>query len=80
MTKNASTGTMSIYINGELWHQESGKNRLMSGIDWASIGVSRHSHEGIIDEFVVSETVRDDSWIKLTYENQRKESSVVMIE
>ncbi len=50
-TKNAATGGMSIYLNGELWHEDSGMTRRISGITAATLGsqISGKNYSGIID-------------------------------
>ncbi|MEH1884574.1 MULTISPECIES: LamG-like jellyroll fold domain-containing protein [unclassified Nostoc] len=43
-TKNATTGTMKIYFNGELWHQETGKTIPIPPTAKARLGSSFHSN------------------------------------
>ena len=43
-TKNATTGQMKIYLNGELWHQETGKTMLIPPAAKARLGSSFDSH------------------------------------
>jgi hypothetical protein len=51
-TKNATTGEMAIYVNGELWISGSGKIKSMAGITSASLGreVDGLYYEGTIDD------------------------------
>jgi len=53
--KDASTGTMQIYINGNLWHSGTGKSRTMAGITSMRIGGATDGgrYDGNIDEFRV---------------------------
>jgi cyanobactin cluster PatC/TenC/TruC protein len=43
-TKNATTGVMKIYLNGELWHQETGKTIPIPQTAKARLGSSFHSN------------------------------------
>lgn len=43
-TKNATTGAMKIYLNGELWHQEMGKTIAIPPTAKARLGSSFHSN------------------------------------
>lgn len=51
-TKNASTGEMAIYLNGALWHSDTGMTVSMSGITTARLGsqVSGNNYSGTIDD------------------------------
>ncbi|MDF7824785.1 LamG domain-containing protein [Pontiellaceae bacterium B12227] len=51
-TKNAATGVMNIYVNGELFQTGSGKTRSISGITQAVIGgqVAALGYDGTLDE------------------------------
>ncbi|MGJ8676659.1 MAG: LamG-like jellyroll fold domain-containing protein [Akkermansiaceae bacterium] len=51
-TKNATTGEMAIYLNGELWHSGTGKARSMTGITNVILGsdVNNNTYDGIVDE------------------------------
>ncbi len=58
LTKNANTGTMQIFRNGELWHSGTGLTRSMAGIERFRIGANANStpqnpYAGMIDEFRV---------------------------
>ncbi|MGJ8642286.1 MAG: reprolysin-like metallopeptidase [Luteolibacter sp.] len=51
-TKNATTGLMAIFLNGELWHSATGNTFSMSGISSAAFGskFGEQSYSGIIDD------------------------------
>ena len=49
-TKDASTGIMRIYLDGALWHSDTGKTRTMTGINSFSLGAA---YDGILDDFRV---------------------------
>lgn len=57
LTKNVATGSMKIYLNGNLWHSAVGKTKRMRGIKTFKIGRGNWSgsqtYEGKIDEFAV---------------------------
>lgn len=59
-TKNATTGSMKIYLNGALWHSGTGKTRAFDKITTFLIGIGdwsgSESYEGRIDEFAVFKT------------------------
>ena len=55
VTKNTTTGSMKIYLNGSLWHAGSGKTKLID-IDELMIGSGingNYNYNGQIDEFRV---------------------------
>jgi hypothetical protein len=51
-TKNATTGEMAIYLNGELWQSGTGRTRSMEGITTGILGndLNNNAYAGIIDE------------------------------
>ncbi len=54
-TKNATTGTMKIYLNGSLWHSGTGKSRPID-IDKFSVGAvtdGSNPYNGHLDDFIV---------------------------
>ncbi len=59
-TKNVATGSMKIYLNGNLWHSAVAKTKRMRNIKTFKIGRSNWSgsqtYEGKIDEFAVFNT------------------------
>jgi hypothetical protein len=56
-TKNAATGSMKIYFNGQLWHSGTGKTKTMEPISVFRIGSQgsgqSHFYHGGIDDFVL---------------------------
>lgn len=59
-TKNTSTGSMKIYLNGVLWHSGTGKTKTMSdlqsfvlGSRGAGPGNGNNSYDGFIDQFAM---------------------------
>jgi fibronectin-binding autotransporter adhesin len=77
-TKNTATGSMKIYVNGELWHSGSGKTRSMAGADAFRLGgqaTGGLTYRGSIDEFRVSSSERSADWIWACYRNQREPAS-----
>jgi hypothetical protein len=55
LVKNAQTGDMKIYLNGNLWHSGTGFKRSMNNIASFSIGrgVNNYQFRGCIDQFQV---------------------------
>jgi len=55
--KNSNTGSMKIYLNGNLWHSGTGKTKLMNNISQFKIGRgvsnSTNSYAGKMDDFAV---------------------------
>lgn len=61
-TKNTNTGSMKIYVNGELWHSGTGKTKSMSGIATFKIGAAddgTNNYDGKIDDFRVYDVELD---------------------
>ncbi|MGJ8676596.1 MAG: LamG domain-containing protein [Akkermansiaceae bacterium] len=54
-TKNATTGEMKIYFNGDLYHEGSGYTKRITGITEASIGSQLDTlhYSGFLDEFQI---------------------------
>ena len=56
-TKNAATGSMKIYVNGNLWHSGTGKTKTMKGIKKFKLARGNwggsQSYSGRMDEFMV---------------------------
>lgn len=67
-TKNAGSGSMKIYLNGNLWHNGTAKTRSMKEISKFYIGKGTWSgsasYEGKMDEFAVFNTELDQSAIQ----------------
>lgn len=72
--KNATTGVMQIYLDGQLWHSGSGKMRSMAGI--TKFRIARGHNEtwmyyyGMMDEFAVFNKALDAATIA-TWSNKR---------
>ncbi|CAA6691324.1 MULTISPECIES: LamG-like jellyroll fold domain-containing protein [unclassified Lentimonas] len=51
-TKDASYGVMEIYLNGALWHRETGMVKTMNGITAGTFGgqISSFSYDGLLDD------------------------------
>lgn len=57
-TKNTATGSMKIYINGQLWHSGTGKTKPITDIETFILGCAAtknaaYSYDGFIDDFSV---------------------------
>ena len=65
-TKNANTGVMSIYLNGNLWHTGTGKSRLIEVemFKLASAVSGNPVYYGSIDEFQIWNKALDESTIR----------------
>jgi len=67
-TKNAATGSMKMYLNGNLWHSGTGKLNSMKEMNKFRIGKgtanSSTSYEGRMDEFSVFSAELDQPTIK----------------
>lgn len=52
MSKNATTGSMKLYLNGALWHSGTGKNNLMDIVEMVigSTNSGSYNYPGQIDE------------------------------
>lgn len=68
-TKNAGTGSMRIYKNGELWHSGAGRTRTMEGITTFYIGRgvntnnANNFYDGFIKEFRIFDTALNEATI-----------------
>ena len=72
-TKNAVTGTMSAYLNGEFWGGNgSGSVTPMNGVDVFRLGsgVNWAWYVGLIDEFRIQNVSQSPDWIKASFMNQ----------
>lgn len=66
-TKDTSTGTMQIFLNGILWHSGTGKTRTMDGITQfriAARGNGEGRYKGAIHEFRVWDVALDEATIQ----------------
>jgi len=75
-THNSGSGIMNIYRDGALWATRTGANLTMGIPTGASLGLDV---EGRVDEFKVAMTERSPNWIKLEYENQKPQQTMVGI-
>jgi len=68
-TKDASAGTMRIYLNGALWHSGTGKTRTITGITQATIGsqITGASYRGAIDDVQLYDVALSDQEIATLY-------------
>ncbi len=76
-TKDAVAGTMSIYLDGALWHTGPG-TRGMSGISAFVVGNSTggtSGYRGSVDEFRLSGVARSPDWIAAAYANMASPGS-----
>jgi len=66
VTKNANSGNMKIYHNGELWHSGTDKNRLINIQEFilGTSGNSNRSYYGKIDEFRIWDTELSEQTIQ----------------
>lgn len=65
--KNATTGQMRIYLNGEVLHEGGGMRRSMDGIARFIFGAgSAGSYEGLLDEIQVYNVALDQATIRST--------------
>lgn len=65
-TKNATTGIMQIYLNGELWHSGTGKTRTIGAMESFVLGHSvngNNPYYGKIDDFTIWKKALDQSTI-----------------
>jgi len=78
-TKDASTGDMRIYLNGNVWSNITGATKPMNGADAFYLGCfadgTEMFYDGIIDEFRVANVAQSADWIKASYLNQSANSS-----
>lgn len=68
-TKDATTGTMTIYLNGNVFTTATGKTKTMAGIETFKIGGPGNNdysgrYDGYIDEFRVWNTALDQTTIQ----------------
>ena len=64
--KDATTGTMQIFLNGVLWRSGTGKTRAMTGITQFKVGSNyngTNSYDGMLNEFQVWKTALDATTI-----------------
>ena len=69
-TKDRPTGTMRIYVNGELWHSGTGKIRAYSPVTafWLGDAVGGSwGFVGMLDEFRVESVAQTPEWVRFQY-------------
>ena len=52
-TKNATTGNMNIYLDGEVWHSGTGKTKSMTGVTAFTLGANTNGssgYDGLLDD------------------------------
>jgi len=80
-TKDASTGAMRIYYNGALWYSEESGNtyqlHIQNGFRIGADNCGSLNWEGRLDEFRVSKVARSAAWVKLSYESQKVNQTLV---
>lgn len=66
MTKNAISGEMKIYLNGELWHSGTNMNRSMEGITKFKIAGNKNKgvYAGYVNEFRIWKQELDETTIR----------------
>ena len=67
-TKNAVTGDMKIYVNGNLWHSGTGLSKTMAGIDRFVLGANytinpTYCYDGMLDDFYVTNSEMNEAEI-----------------
>mgnify|MGYP001582905631 CR=1 FL=1 len=64
--KNAQTGSMKIYLNGNLWHSGKGFNRSMKGITSFTFGrgVNNYQYRGKVDDIQIFKVEVDQATIQ----------------
>jgi hypothetical protein len=66
-TKDRITGTMAIYLNGELWAQATGKTRAYTPVTWFSVGSAANGangYSGSMDEVRVATVAQSPAWTR----------------
>ena len=68
-TKNASSGTMNVYLNGELWLSGINKNRPIGDISAATLGaaLTTNYYDGKIDDVYLYSAELSSSEVKDLY-------------
>ena len=70
-TKDASSGSMKIYLNGELWHSGTGKTKVMTTAGDVTVGnyydEGTYHYEGAIDNLHISNIERTASEVAEEY-------------
>ncbi|MCD4756073.1 DUF2341 domain-containing protein, partial [bacterium] len=66
-TKDASAGTLKIYLDGALWHSSTGHTRTLSASNKAEIGRVPDFWEGYLDDFRIYDSDLSESEIYALY-------------
>ena len=69
-TKDRATGTMRIYVNGELWHTGTGKTRAYTPVTAFRFGAGAtgaSGYVGMLDEFRVESVAQSPEWVRFQY-------------
>jgi PKD repeat protein len=79
--RGAAAGSMIIYYNGASWRIGGLYAYGMTGISNFAIGssIGANYYKGYLDEFVASRTVRSADWIRLCFQNQQANQTLVCI-
>jgi hypothetical protein len=79
--QDAATGKSRIYIDGVFDKELSITNIAQSTVGWwmaqMNNGTYPYRFDGLIDEARIENTVRSADWIRLCYENQREDQTLV---
>ena len=72
-TKNATSGVMNIYLNGESWVSKTGKNRTLGDITAATLGaaITKNYYDGSIDDVYLYAAELSSSEVKDLYLTSR---------
>jgi hypothetical protein len=70
-TKNAATGTMKIFLNGELWHSGTGKTKTIGGITQVRVGAQTSGayYDGMIGDLKLFSVALTDDEISELYQS-----------
>ena len=82
-THNSSSGNMYVYLNGMLWNSGTGNTRTLGTAATVTLGCETSAanfYDGYVDELEISRTERSADWIKLCYENQKANNTLVDME
>ena len=81
-TKNLYSGTMKMYVNGALVLSETGHTKSISGSGGSGFCLGDdgwdYSVRGALDEFRIATLERSADWIKLEYENQKSNQTLII--
>ena len=77
-----AAGSMIIYYNGNQWLTGGADAWGMTGISSFAIGsaIGGNNYTGYLDEFTAANKTRSADWIKLCYQNQQQNQTLVDLE